>query len=58
MKKYVSDKSFEKMREENRQQPQVIYVIKYRDGEKNYAWSDDGEGFFFYDTLKELQENH
>ena len=58
MRKYVSYKAFEKMLDENRQQSHVIYVIKYPDGDKNYAWSDDGEGFFYYDTLKELQNNH
>jgi hypothetical protein len=35
-----------------------VYRVVMRDGSVQYAWSPDGVGCYWYDTLAELREQH
>lgn len=49
----MARKTFDARREDGRLQPFVYY--KTEDG---VAWSPDGEGFFWYDTIQEARQQH
>jgi len=34
------------------------YAVEHEGGTTHYAWSPDGVGVYWYDTLDELLENH
>jgi hypothetical protein len=54
----IEDRTFEHKREEGLMRADERYKIIDRDGNVTmYAWTVDGEGFVFYDTLEELRED-
>ena len=55
VKVQVSKKRFDEIRAEGNAKSDVCYVIEFPNGGIQYAWSDDGEGFFFYSDLIDLK---
>lgn len=39
-------------------QAERLYCVTDKRGEEFYAWSPDGEGCYWYDTLEEAFEQH
>lgn len=37
---------------------ETLYRVTDRKGRETYAWSPDGEGFFWYDSYEEAVEQH
>lgn len=56
----ITEKAFEAIRENNRLQAEKAYKVfskNYATGHL-YAWSPDGIGCYWYDTLTELKAQH
>jgi hypothetical protein len=51
-------RELETMKESDTLQADTPYAIKHEGGTMHYAWSPDGVGVYWYDTLNELLENH
>lgn len=49
---------FSDMRADEMGEPNLIYKIHNSNNTETYAISPDGIGFYFYDTLEELKEQH
>lgn len=39
-------------------EPDRLYIIHEKDDSRSFGVSPDGEGFYFYDTLKEARRQH
>jgi len=50
---YMTDTEFEDFRIDEGLEPDTAYEVG-----KGYAFSPDGEGIYWYETLEELEENH
>jgi hypothetical protein len=58
VKKSISGKKFDNLKHYGMLDAQVLYVVNIGGREKNskmYAWSDDGDGFFFYPSMAEFR---
>jgi hypothetical protein len=54
----IEESTFETKRENGQMREDERYKIIDRHGNVTmYAWTVDGEGFVFYDTLEELRED-
>jgi len=56
----VTESTFEWVRYESSKglTSETVYAVGYPNGRSVYAWSPDGEGCYFYDTLEELRAEH
>lgn len=57
----VTDKEFEDLRDFGDLEPEVCYEVReefYGATSIQWAWSPDGEGVYWYDTLEDFEENH
>ena len=54
----ISGRKFDSLRVHGNAEAGVAYVIKISESVYLYGYSDDGEGFFFYDSLAELKASH
>jgi hypothetical protein len=55
---YVSNKAFQNIRENDEVEPEVLYVVNQQEHSSLYAWSPDGEGFYFYANREEFENEH
>jgi len=53
----IDEDDFEAMRDTDLQ-PEAVYEVLHEDGTTLYAWSPDGVGCYWYDSLEELLDQH
>ncbi len=60
MKKLViiSNEYWDDLADRFRRPCEVPVEVNFPNGNVLYAWSPDGRGAFYYDTLAELEQNH
>ena len=56
--RYISDKKFEELRENGEAEPELLYIVRRKKAPSVFAWSVDGEGFYFYASKKEYENEH
>ena len=54
----ISMKSWDAKEWDGKRPSEVAVRIKCEDGSSVYAWSPDGYGAYYYDTLAEVRDNH
>jgi hypothetical protein len=59
VKKFIVGRKFDLLKNHGMLDAHVLYVVNIGGREKNskmFAWSDDGEGFFFYPSMAAFRE--
>ena len=54
----IGASTFEILRVNGDMKEWTPYAVEHEGGTTHYAWSPDGVGVYWYDTLDELLENH